>query len=234
MIYIYAFFLGAVFASFITQLAFRFENEWSFGGRSKCDMCKEGIGDFYLIPVVGYFLSKGRCSKCGNRINIFYPVIEISIGVASIFGVVYGWSVLSWLGFAVLSYFAVYDLLYRKLPATFLNVLLLAVLSYFFLMSIPIETTRYISFAIVLFIGLLTAFNAFGLGDFIILSIASTILAPIFFINSFMWSIIIGSILGVLLLILKKSDLKEKIAYVPLFWLGILFAECCDIVGLLF
>ena len=49
-----------------------------WGGRSKCLNCNSIIRWFDLIPVLSYFVLKGRCRKCNIKISPLYPVVEIS------------------------------------------------------------------------------------------------------------------------------------------------------------
>ncbi|MEW6229296.1 MAG: A24 family peptidase, partial [Bacillota bacterium] len=38
-----------------------------------------------LIPVLGYVLLRGKCRHCGGRIPIFYPIMEIGVGLIFLF-----------------------------------------------------------------------------------------------------------------------------------------------------
>lgn len=51
--------------------------------RSFCPHCKQSIENKYNIPIIGFLLSKGKCSHCQKPISYTYPLIEIltSIGV---------------------------------------------------------------------------------------------------------------------------------------------------------
>lgn len=43
---------------------------------SRCDCCDKRISPVNLIPVIGYFLSKGKCKYCGSGIPLMYPILE--------------------------------------------------------------------------------------------------------------------------------------------------------------
>lgn len=47
---------------------------------SSCEGCKKRIPTLYLIPILGYFFTKGSCKKCGFKIPYYYPLIEILLG----------------------------------------------------------------------------------------------------------------------------------------------------------
>ncbi|MCP5266343.1 MAG: prepilin peptidase [Burkholderiaceae bacterium] len=45
--------------------------------RSSCPACGHRIGALENIPVVSWLMLRGRCSACGARISIRYPLIEL-------------------------------------------------------------------------------------------------------------------------------------------------------------
>ena len=60
--------------------------------RSRCPNCQHLITALENIPVISYLFLKGRCRKCGTRISLRYPAIELltalaSVSVAYYFGV---------------------------------------------------------------------------------------------------------------------------------------------------
>jgi prepilin signal peptidase PulO-like enzyme (type II secretory pathway) len=70
---------GALLGSFTTMLVWRLHNDetgiWT--GRSKCPNCKKTLSAFELIPVLSWLFQRGKCKKCGKKISIFYPLVEI-------------------------------------------------------------------------------------------------------------------------------------------------------------
>ena len=77
-----AFIVGLFWGSFLSLLAYRIPRNinivWK---RSFCEQCGQTIPIIYLIPVLGYFLSKGRCPNCGYKIPVLYPITELLVGV---------------------------------------------------------------------------------------------------------------------------------------------------------
>lgn len=60
---------------------------------SRCPHCDYQLRWFDNIPVVSYAILGGRCRKCGARISIRYPIIElVTMGVFVLHGAVFGWS----------------------------------------------------------------------------------------------------------------------------------------------
>jgi leader peptidase (prepilin peptidase)/N-methyltransferase len=52
--------------------------------RSGCPECNHQITALENIPVLSYLVLRGRCSECGWRIPLRYPVIELLTGVLSV------------------------------------------------------------------------------------------------------------------------------------------------------
>jgi leader peptidase (prepilin peptidase)/N-methyltransferase len=48
---------------------------------SACMSCKTPIVWYDNIPLVSYFALRGKCRKCGARIGLVYPVVEIAAAV---------------------------------------------------------------------------------------------------------------------------------------------------------
>lgn len=51
---------------------------------STCPSCKTPIKPWHNIPVISYFLLKGKCAACSHPISIRYPIIEAVTGALSI------------------------------------------------------------------------------------------------------------------------------------------------------
>lgn len=68
---------GLALGSFLNVCVAR----WPRGGsvvrpRSACPACSAAIGGYDQIPVVSWFLLRGRCRGCGARISLSYPLVE--------------------------------------------------------------------------------------------------------------------------------------------------------------
>ena len=62
--------LGAIAGSFLAAILVRWPSGRSVvRGRSKCDACGETLGARDLVPILSYFLVRGRCRKCGAAID---------------------------------------------------------------------------------------------------------------------------------------------------------------------
>src|SRR5688572_3289305 len=49
--------------------------------RSRCPACGHGINALQNIPLLSYIALRGKCSACGARIGLKYPVVELLAGI---------------------------------------------------------------------------------------------------------------------------------------------------------
>ena len=52
--------------------------------RSACPACDQPISAIHNIPLISYLLLKGRCASCQARIALRYPLLELVTGVATV------------------------------------------------------------------------------------------------------------------------------------------------------
>lgn len=77
------FFYGLWCGGLATTIFNRIPNEIPIGPTHKprCNNCGYQIKFKYFIPILGYFLSNGKCIKCGMKIPRIYLLIELSITI---------------------------------------------------------------------------------------------------------------------------------------------------------
>lgn len=72
-------FCGLCLGSFLNVLIERTKNnEGLFYPFSKCPKCNHRLFWWHNIPLVSYFILKGKCFFCNKAISIKYPIIEVS------------------------------------------------------------------------------------------------------------------------------------------------------------
>ncbi len=76
-----AFMFGTIIGSFLNVVALRYNTGKSVGGRSSCFSCGKTLEWYELVPVISYFILRGRCSKCGSKISPQYPLVECTTGL---------------------------------------------------------------------------------------------------------------------------------------------------------
>jgi leader peptidase (prepilin peptidase)/N-methyltransferase len=79
---IYVFAVGASMGSFLNVCIGRWPEGLSVvKPRSRCPKCGHQIKATENIPLVSWLLLRGRCSGCGERISIQYPIVELLVGL---------------------------------------------------------------------------------------------------------------------------------------------------------
>ncbi len=51
--------------------------------RSRCPHCQHQITALENIPLVSFVFLRGKCSKCGAKIGLRYPIVELLAGIAA-------------------------------------------------------------------------------------------------------------------------------------------------------
>lgn len=79
----FLFLLGLLFGSFANVVIWRLPiNQSVVSPRSRCPKCSSPIAWFDNIPVLSWLFLRGACRKCGARISIRYPVVELLMGMS--------------------------------------------------------------------------------------------------------------------------------------------------------
>jgi leader peptidase (prepilin peptidase) / N-methyltransferase len=97
---------GLAVGSFLNVCIYRFPRKLSVvTPRSFCPECKEQISWRHNIPIISYFLLRGRCGRCRAAIPWRYPFVELATALL-FYAVVQRWGLtaegLKWLVFACL------------------------------------------------------------------------------------------------------------------------------------
>jgi leader peptidase (prepilin peptidase)/N-methyltransferase len=71
--------LGLLTGSFLGLVSLRLPaGEPVVRGRSRCGGCGRTLAPWRLVPLISYALSTGRCTGCGARIPLRYPLMELA------------------------------------------------------------------------------------------------------------------------------------------------------------
>ena len=195
--------------------------------RSHCPQCKAPISSFENIPVISYLLKKGKCQHCGYSISIQYPLIEIITAlltgyVAFRFGFTLQSAaaiVLVW-GLITLT---VIDFKTTLLPDNItLPLLWLGIVTNYFELFCSLEDSvlgavfGYMSLWIVFQIfKIITGKEGMGFGDFKLLALLGAWLGWQFLIPIILISSVVGSIIGITLLLTKVLKRDIPIPFGP-------------------
>lgn len=209
--------------SFFNVIIFRFNTgRGVIKGRSRCDNCLSIIKWFDLIPVLSFFILRGRCRKCKEKMSPLYPIVEISTATALIM-LLLKTTVLSYLTalniFIVLLFVLIVfiDARYLIIPDKVLILLLVTAISLKIAgsnanpLSLLISSLGLTSFFAILF--LVSKGRWIGLGDIKLIFIVSLLLGyPLSYIAlvSSVWA---ASIFSLTLLAAKRATLKTEIPF---------------------
>jgi prepilin signal peptidase PulO-like enzyme (type II secretory pathway) len=231
--YILIFFiLGTIIGSFLSVLTFRMLNkqEGTWTGRSKCPDCQHPLAVRNLVPLFSYIVQKGKCQYCKKPISKSYPILELVTG--AIFAITYfklqlqawpfiaGWLVIFTIAIAI----AKYDLESFQIPTNLsIPLLIFSIPFSYFVLKTPITH---------MLIGGLLGFGFFylqyfiskgkwtGLGDADIAGIIGILFGPFLLFQSLLTSYILGSIVGIYLIVSKQKGAKAQLAFAPYLLLG--------------
>lgn len=142
LIYFYIVLFGLFLGSFFNVVGMRIPKQQSLMGFSHCDSCGKKLNYLELFPVIGYILIKGKCKKCGVKISIKYPLMELLTALLFVFFFYkYGGDVLEYivivLFISMMVIITVSDIYYQEVP----DIILIIFLPIIFLLRIlsPIE-----------------------------------------------------------------------------------------------
>lgn len=77
---------GLLLGSFVGVCVFRMpRGESVIRGRSHCDFCNALLPWRYKLPVIGFVLLRGRSRCCHEKIPLRYTILELGMGLATLF-----------------------------------------------------------------------------------------------------------------------------------------------------
>ena len=82
---VFSFFFGAIVGSFLNVCICRMPKEESVvSPPSHCPHCNYQIRWYDNIPLVSYLILRGKCRGCGSRISLQYPLVELLNGILTV------------------------------------------------------------------------------------------------------------------------------------------------------
>jgi leader peptidase (prepilin peptidase)/N-methyltransferase len=227
------FILGLIIGSFLNCVIFRIEKKESFlKGRSYCPNCHHALELFDLIPVFSFLFLKGKCRYCKKKISFQYPIVEILTGL--LFLLIFHFYYLSfqsfllWLIFALLVIVFVYDFKHYLIPdkVTYLAIVLASIFSSLFG---HYQLSNYLLSAIGIFIifyliVILSKETWMGMGDAKLVFLMGILLGWPNVLLSLFLAAFLGSLVGVLMITLKKKKMKSQVPFGPFLVIGTLIS----------
>lgn len=209
------FICGASLASFLfCSIQHLHYNQYNT--HSQCDHCHHTLYWFDLIPVISFFLQKGRCRYCNQPIVHHYIIIELCFGLMFPYLFYsYGINTLSMQQFSIILLFftlSISDLIYYEIYLTLFIPLSSLCIIYYYLTQTPLYIKQ--AFIIMGVCLLLTSFitSYIGSGD-IIFFIFISLLFPYSFLLKIIW---LASVIGLIHLLYTKQHALPYIPYIVL------------------
>jgi len=246
LVYVVAFYLGAVIGSFLNVCIYRIPLKLSVvSPPSRCPHCETQIRWYQNVPIVSWLLLGGKCAQCKKPISVRYPMVEALNGLLYCL-TVYHFSIseasmvyLVFLSLLVVVTFI--DIDHQIIPNVIsLPGITLGIAGSTFIPWLTLVDSILGALAGVLLLGgvafgyrLLTGKEGMGMGDLKLLAMIGAFLGwqailPVVFIAS-----LAGSLIGIPLMLLKGADGKLALPFGPflslaatvyLFWWGDLFS----------
>ena len=202
--------------------------------RSHCSHCRTTLAWFDLIPVLSWILLRGKCRTCKASISCLYALIELLTAICAI--------ALYW--FMPVEYIPAYALLCTALIITIRTDLEEFIIFRYFslylipvallaaaMRCLPISLSESIVGALVGYLALwipqflfkkIRNKDGLGDGDLELLAMIGSFLGPVGVWCTLLIGSVLGSLIGILLILLKKADAQTVLPFGPFLALGAL------------
>ena len=195
--------------------------------RSRCGHCGHRISARENIPVFSYLLLGGKCSACGTRISLQYPLVELFTATLTL---IIGWQfgvslqalaalILTWSLIAA----AGIDIGHKLLPDSItLPLLWLGIGLALFDVFVSLEESvlgaifGYLSlWSVFMLFKFLTGKEGMGHGDFKLLAMLGAWTGWKMLLIIILTSSLVGAVIGVSMILLKKTERGTQIPFGP-------------------
>lgn len=195
--------------------------------RSHCPSCKKLIPFWHNIPIISYLILRGKCANCSVRISIQYPLVELLTAILSVlvflkFGLTLP-ALSIWIFTCGLITLSFIDLEHQILP----DLLTLSLLW----LGLFVSTQHYFIASSTAIIGALVGYlflfviaklyfyirktDGMGYGDCKMLGLFGAWLGIIPLINVLLISAVLGLLINIILIALKKADKNKPLPFGP-------------------
>ena len=229
------FLLGCSLASFLIALSWRIHLKMPvkemLTGRSCCDNCKKNLSWYELIPVISWIILGGKCSKCKNKIPVWYMLGELLLGL--LFVLIYYLNLPFSIYFFTAIFFLIvsFDLLFMEIEGYIIHfALICGIVNMVYLIARNWgEQSLWIYLVPILEAGIIGLFfylvnkikPAFGEADsYMFFFVALFFPNPFFISKLFFVTIIIAGIFCTFLVAFNKEWLKKHIPLLPFLFIS--------------
>lgn len=222
--------IGLCIGSFLNVCIYRIPREESIAfPPSHCTSCGYELKAVDLIPIISYLFLKGKCRKCGEKISIKYPLVELLNGVLYLliflrFGLSLSFVFYSLLTslLIVISYIDL-DSKYIYSSTTILGVVLAAIYIVVGLYTKDISISNNvlggaIGYGIIYLIVVIT--KGMGQGDAEVAGVCGLFIGIKGILVCLFISVVLGGLVAAIILIFKLKEKKSEIAFSPYISIG--------------
>lgn len=222
------FILGTIIGSFLNVCIYRIPREDSIVfPPSHCTSCSIPLKWYNLIPLLSYVFQGGKCSNCGEKISLQYPIVEMLNGF--IYLLLYYFFRLNIdfifysIIFSILLVISFIDFKFQIIPDSFNIFILVFAIIYKILQLILYGISPniinsilglIISGGLFLLIAILSK-GGMGGGDIKLIGVLGFILGIKFSLLNIFLSFILGAIISIFLLLFKIKGRKDPIPFGP-------------------
>lgn len=224
----FAFIFGAVVGSFLNVCIYRLPDKTSIiKPLSRCPHCEKPIRFYDNIPIISFFILKGKCRDCGGKISWRYPLVELLTGIlALLLFLKFGLSLKFLAAFvfaAALVVITFIDLDHKIIPDIItLPGIPIFLLAGIFIMKVPwpealigVLVGGGVLFAIAFVYEALTKREGMGGGDIKLLGMIGGFFGWKALIFILLASSLTGALIGIAAMIIKKQDMKYALPFGP-------------------
>jgi leader peptidase (prepilin peptidase) / N-methyltransferase len=229
------FVFGLIIGSFCNVVIYRLPQGKSIiRPGSHCRSCAAPIHPWDNIPVFSYLLLRGRCRACRERISLRYPGVEVTSGVLY---------VLVWMKFGLTTLFAFYalfisslliialiDLDHKIIPniITLPGIAVGLILSVWILPITPLASLLgLLAGGVLFYLIAVVSKGGMGGGDIKLIAMIGAFLGWQGALFTTFAGALLGSLVGMMLMLLGKKGRKDKVPFGP-------FLSCGAILFMLF
>ena len=226
---------GAIIGSFLNVCIVRLPEQRSIvRPPSHCPTCRRDIAWYDNVPLLSYMLLRGRCRGCGTRISPLYPAVELLTGALAVALWLRLGPTLAFAGYfafaAALITVTFIDLDHRIIPdvISLPGILMGLAVSFVSPLVTPVDAVLGILAGGGVLLAIALAYQAIrgqegmGGGDVKLLAMIGAFLGWQSVFVTLMVASLIGSLIGVVLMLYQRADTKFAIPFGPFLACGAL------------
>lgn len=228
---LFIFVFGAIIGSFLNVVILRIpKGESIVTTGSHCAHCQSPIKPYDNIPILSYFLLRGKCRNCQEKISFRYPLVELLTAILFVLNYhVFGPSIeliLNLILTSVLIVVTFIDFDTMIIPDVFHVIILIIAIIKLIIDPSDIQSHLIGAFAISVPFYLIFRFTG-GLGgaDVKLMFVSGLYLGLTGILVSFFIASITGGLYAIYLVVFKKQGRKAEMPFGPFLCLGILLSS---------